>query len=94
MFLILAQFLSELLLTMCKVYQDLYNKNVYTNRIIGLICYINLFNPSLLLKFNTFIYNLKKFHFPSFFRTPMHLSDFCLVLRFVVLLFNKSKGSF
>ena len=93
MFLILAQFLSELLLTMCKVYQDFYNKTVYTNKIIGLICAINLLKPSRILKFNTFIHNLTTFHFHSFHPTPMHLLDFCLVLRFVVVLLYQSRGS-
>ena len=93
MFLILTQFLSELLLTMCKVYQDFYNKIVYTNRIIGLICSINLLKPSYILKFNTFIHNFTTFHFHSFHPTPMHLSYFCLVLRFVVVFLYQSRGS-
>ena len=75
MSLILAQFVSELLLTMCKPYQDFYNQTVYKNRIIGLICSINLLKPSLFLKFNTFINTT--FHFNSSHPTPMHLSD-CL----------------
>ena len=90
MFLVLAQFLSKLLLTMCKVYHNFYNQTVYTNKIIGLICSINLLKPSLILKFNTFIHNLTTFHFHSFHPTLMHLSDFCLVLRFVVVLPNNS----
>ena len=94
MFLIMAQFVSESFLTMCKVYQDFYNQTVYTNRIIGLICSINLLKSSFFLKLNPFIYNLTTFQFHSFCPTPMHLSDFCLVLRFVVVLFNKSRGSF
>ena len=90
MFLVLAQFLLELLLTMCIVYQDFYNQIVYTNRIIGLICSLTLLKPSLILKFNTFIHNLTTFHFHSFHLTPMHISDFFLVLRFVVMLPNNS----
>ena len=77
MFLILAQFDSELFFTMCKVYQDFYNQIVYTNIIIGLICSINLLKSSLFLKFNTFLYNLSTFQFHSFHSTLMHLSD-CL----------------
>ena len=80
MFLILAQFVSELLLTMCKVYQDFYNQTVYTKIIIGFICSINLLKPSLFLKFNTFIHNLTTFPFNSCHPTLMHLSDVCLVL--------------
>ena len=90
MFLVLAQFLSELLLIMCKVYHNFYNQIVYTNRIIDLICSINLLKPSSILKFNTFIHNLTTFHFHSFHPTPMPLSNFCLVLRFVVMLPNNS----
>ena len=94
MSLILVQFVSELLLTMCKIYQDFYNQTVYTNRIIGLICFINFLKPSLFLKFNTFIHNLTTIHFNSFHPTPMHLSNVCLVFRFVAMLFNKSRSSF
>ena len=89
MFLIIAQFVSESFLTMCRVYQDFYNQIFYINIIIGLIYSINLLKSSFFLKFNTFIYNLKTFPFPSFHPTPMHLLDFCLVLIFVVVLFNK-----
>ena len=77
MSLILAQFVSEILLTMCKAYQDFYNQTVYKNRIIGLICSINLLKPSLFLKFNTFINVLTTFSFNSSHPTPMHLSN-CL----------------
>ena len=94
MFLIIAQFVSESFFTMCKVYQDFYNQSVYTNRIIGLICSINLLKSSFFLMFNTFIYNLTTFQFHSFYPTPMHLLGFCLVLRFVIVLFNESRGSF
>ena len=94
MSLILAQFVSEPFLTMRKAYQDFYNLTVYTNKIIGLICSINLLKPSLFLEFNTFIHNLTTFHFHSFHPTPMHLSDVCLVSRFIVVLFNKSRRSF
>ena len=94
MFLIIPQFVLESFFTMCNVYQDFYNQIVYTNRIIGLICSINLLKSSFLLKFNTFIYNLTTFQFLSFYLTPMHLSSLCLVLRFVVVLFKKSRGSF
>ena len=90
MFLILAQFLLELLLTMCKVYQDFYNQNVYTKRITSLFCSVNVLKPSSFLKFNTSIHNRITFHFISLFPTPMHLLDFCLVLRFVVVLPNNS----
>ena len=85
---ILAQFVSELLLTMCKAYQDFYNQTVYKNRIIGLICSINLLKPSLFLKFNTFINILITFPFNSSHPTQMHLSN-CL-FGFVdnVVLFN------
>ena len=55
MSLILAQFVSELLLTMCKAYMDFYNQTVYKHKIISLICSINLLKPFLFLKFNTFI---------------------------------------
>ena len=65
MFLILAQLVSELFFTMCKVYQDFYNKSVYINIIIGLICSINLLKSSFFLKFNTFIYNLTTFQLIS-----------------------------
>ena len=65
MFLILAQLVSELFFTMCKVYQDFYNQSVYTNIIIGLICSINLLKSSFFLKFNTFIYNLTTFQLIS-----------------------------
>ena len=94
MFLIVAHFVSESFFTMCKVYQDLYNQTVYTNRIIGLIYSIDLLKSSFFLKFNTFIHTLTTFPFPSFHLTPMHLSDFCLVMKFFVVLFNKSRGSF
>ena len=77
MFLIIAQFVSESFLTMCKAYQDFYNQTIYTNRIIGLICSINSLKSSLFLKFNTFIYNLTTFQFHSFHPTLMHLLD-CL----------------
>ena len=77
MFLILAQFVSELLLTMCKAYQDFYNQAVYKNRIIGLICSINLLKSSLFLKFNTFNNILTNFPFNLSHPTPMHLSN-CL----------------
>ena len=77
MFLILTQFVSELLLTMCKAYQDFYNQTVYKNIIIGLICSINLFKPSFFLKFNTFINIFTTLPFNSSHPTPMHLSD-CL----------------
>ena len=76
MFLIIAQFVLESFLAMCKAYQDFYNQIVYTNRIIGLICSINLLKPSLFLKFHAFIHNLTTFPFHSFHPTPMHLSDF------------------
>ena len=89
MFLILAQFVSELFFTMCKVYQDFYNQIVFTNKIICLICSINLLKSSFFLKFNTFIYNLTTFQFHSFHPTPIHLSDVCLVSRFIAVLFNK-----
>ena len=36
MFLIIAQFVSESFLTMCKACQDLYNQTIYTNKIIGM----------------------------------------------------------
>ena len=75
MSLILAQFVSELLLTMCKAYQIFYNKIVYKNRIIGLIYSINLLKSSLFLKFNTFINIITTFHFNSSHPTPMHLSN-------------------
>ena len=77
MFLILAQFVLELIFSMCKVYQDFYNQYVYTNRIIGPICSINLLKSSFFLKFNTFIYNLTTFQLHSSHPTPMHLLD-CL----------------
>ena len=77
MSLILAQFVSKLLLTMCKDYQDFYNQTVYKNKIIGIISSINLLKPSLFLKFNTFINILTTFPFSSSHPTPMHLSD-CL----------------
>ena len=77
MSLILAQFVSELLLTMCKAYQDFYNQTVYKNKIIGLICSINLLKPSLFLKFHTFINILTTFHFNPSLPTPMHLLN-CL----------------
>ena len=77
MSLILAQFASKLLLTMCKAYQDFYNQTVYKNIIIGLICSINSLKPSLFLKFNTFINILTTFPFNSSHPTPMHLSN-CL----------------
>ena len=77
MSLILAQFVSELLFTMCKAYQDFYNQTVYKNRIIGLIYSINLLKASLFLKFHTFINILSTFHFNSSHHTPMHLSN-CL----------------
>ena len=80
MSIILAQFVSELLLTMCKAYQDFYDQTIYKNRIIGLICTINLLKPSLFLKFNTFINIFTTFPFNSSHPTPMHLSDVCLVL--------------
>ena len=80
MSLILAQFVSKLLLTMCKVYQDFYNQTIYKIIIIGLICFIDLLKPSLFLKFNTFIHILT--------------TIVCLVFRFVVVLFNKSENSF
>ena len=70
MSLILAQFVSELLLTMCKAYQDFCNQTVYRNIIIGLICSINLLKPSLFLKFNTFINIFTTFLFNSFHPTP------------------------
>ena len=76
MSLILAQFVSELLLTMCKAYQDSYDQTVYKNRIIGLICYINLLKSSLFLKFHTFINILTTFHFNSSLPIPMHLLNF------------------
>ena len=77
MSLILAQFVSELLLTMCKAYQDFYNQTVYKNMIISLICSINLLKTSLFLKFNTFINIFTTFPFNSSHPTPMHLLD-CL----------------
>ena len=77
MSLILTQFVSKLLLTMCKGYQNFYNQNVYKNRIIGLIYSINLLKPSLFLKLNTFINIFTTFHFNSSHPTIMHLSD-CL----------------
>ena len=77
MSLILAQFVSELLLTMCKAYQIFYNQTVYKNRIIGLIYSINLLKSSLFSKFNTFINILTTFHFNSSHPTLMHLSN-CL----------------
>ena len=70
MSLILAQFVLEILLTMCKAYQDFYNQTVYKNRIIGLICSINLLQSSLFLKFNTFINILTTFLFNSTHPTP------------------------
>ena len=93
MSLILEQFVSELFLTMCKVYQNFYNQIVYKNRIICLICSINLLEPSLLLKFNTFINILTTFPFNSSHPTLMHLLSCCLVSRFVDVLFNKSRSS-
>ena len=78
MSLILAQVVSELLLTMCKAYQGFYNQTIYQNRIIVLICSINLLKPSLFLKFNTFINIFTTFHFNSSPLTQMHLSD-CLL---------------
>ena len=80
MSLILAQFVSKLLLTMYKAYQDFYNQSVYKNKIIGLICSINLLEPSLFLKFNTFINIFTTFPFNSSHPTSMHLSDVCFVL--------------
>ena len=77
MSLILTQFVSELLLTMCKAYQDFYDQIVYKNIIIGLTCSINLLKPSLFLKFHTFINILTTFHFNSSLPTPMHLLN-CL----------------
>ena len=77
MSLILAQFISELLLTMCKVYQDFYNQTVYKNIIISHICSINLLKPSFFLKFNTFINICKNFSFNLSHPTLMHLSDVC-----------------
>ena len=89
MSLILAQFVLELLLTMCKAYQDFYNQIVYKNRIIGLICSINLLKPSLFIKFNTFINIYTTFYFNSSHPTQMHLS-YCLsgFYVYVVVLFN------
>ena len=77
MSLILAQFVLELLLTMCKAYQDFYNQTIYKNIIIGLIYSISLLKPPLFLKFNTFINIFTTFPFYSSHPTPMHLSD-CL----------------
>ena len=76
MSLILAQVVSELLLTMCKTYQDFYNQTFYKNISIGLICSITLLKPSLFLKFNTFINIFTTFPFNSSHPTPMHLSDY------------------
>ena len=96
MFLIIAQFVSKSFLTMCRVYQDFYNQIVYTNIIIGLIYFINLLKSSFFLKFNTFICNLTTFQFHSFLSYPNASIRFFVwfVLRFVVVLFNKSRGSF
>ena len=80
MSIILAQFVSELLLTMCKVYQNFYDQSIYTNIIIGLICSINLLKSSLFLKFNTFIHTLTTSHFHSFHPTLMHYHIVFLVL--------------
>ena len=77
MSLILGQFALELLLTICKAYRGFYNQTVYKNKIIGLICSINLLKPSLFLKFNTFINILTTFPFNSSHPTLMHLSN-CL----------------
>ena len=74
MSLILAQFVSELLLTMCKAYQDFYDQTVYKNIIICLIYSINLLKPPLFLKFNTVINILTTFPFNSSHPTLMHLS--------------------
>ena len=81
MSIILKQFVSELLLTMCKDDQDFYNQTIYKNRIISLICSINFLKPSLFLKFNI--------PFNSSHPTPMHLSN-CLFgfCGYVVVLFN------
>ena len=87
MFLVLAQLLLVLLLTMCKVYQDFLTKPFTSNIIISLLYSINLVKPSLFLKFNTFIQNLTTIHFHSFHATLMHLLMVCLALRFVVVLF-------
>ena len=70
MSLILAQVVSELLLTMCTTYQGFYNQTIYKNIIIGLICSINLLKPFLFLKFNTFINIFTTFHFNSSPLTP------------------------
>ena len=70
MSLILAQFVIELLLTICKAYQDFYNQTVYKNITIGLNSSINLLQSSLFLKFNTFINILTTFFFNSTHPTP------------------------
>ena len=62
---------------MCKAYQDFYNQTVYKNRIIGLICSINLLKHSLFLKFNTFINIFTTFPFNSSYPTLMHLLEKC-----------------
>ena len=93
MSLILAQFVSKLLLTMCKVYQDFYNQTVYKNIIISLICSINLLKPSFFLKFNTFINIFTTFSFNSSHPTPMHLSDVCLVFVDMLLCYFTTRMS-
>ena len=89
MSLILAQFVSELLLTMCKAYQGSYDQTIYKNKIIGLICSINLLKPSLFLKFNTFINIFTTFHFNSSHPTPnASIRLFVWFCGYVVVLFN------
>ena len=68
MFLIFSQFVLELLLTMCKAYQDFLNKTIYKNIIIGLICSIN-FKTFLILEVQhiyQYLYNFP-FQFISFY---------------------------
>ena len=71
-----------------KSYQDFMNKLFTSNKIMSFICSINLVKPSLFLKFNIFIHNLTTFYFHLFHPTPMYLSMFFLVLRFIVVLFS------
>ena len=93
MSLILAQFVSEVLLTMCIVYQDLKYLNYLKKQNYKSYLFHHLFKSSLVLKFNIFNDKFTTSFFISFHPSPIGFRTvYCLVSGHVTIMFYNSKA--